>query len=248
MKHKIRYLLLGMILFSLCIPYLCFLLIDQQTLSMNKTWTGKQHDKELLENHEVAQALYTSFYGNESLKTSYDLTNISQYNEEHLSVLRPIIHSFETEINTFIKDGIIKKEYLKLSEEEPFTIPFGTLQISENETGTHHLDIIYSMENGYVEEATFTLDKKSNKIIGFTITNPNATSFTTKQKYTHLRKFISYLDLNDIEDWTQIEGSFSSYQLRAELCISEVHDDKTKSYTVSFMPIGRHENSQIIFR
>lgn len=227
---------------SLFLPLLYFQMVDQDSLTRNHSWIGKQNDKDLLEKYTILNSLYTSFYS-EEIRNDYNITDTSSYTTEEINNIKEVLSSYETEVMMLINQAIVPYEYLELNEDEPYAITFGTLQLSKKEYGMHHLNQIFHMNNDIVKEAEFTLDQQTKKITSIMIVNPQVVSYSQEQTKSLLWKFITYLGLNEIDDWNFNKQSYESYRARLQIYLNVQDNGATKIMTIGSCAIGMYEQN-----
>lgn len=242
MKTKIRCFLLLGVVSSLFLPLLYFQMIDQDTLTHNHSWIGKQNDKDLLEKYTILNGLYTSFYS-EEIRKDFDVTNTSNYALEDQTTINEVLSNYEHEVMSLIKQTIIPYEYVELKQDEPYTISFGTLQLSEKDNGMHHFDQIFHMNNDIVKEAAFSMDQQTKKITNIIITNSNVVTYTNEQIKSLLWNYITYLGLHEIDDWIYNNGFYESYRARLQIYLHMQDNGATKLLTIGICAIGMNEQN-----
>lgn len=245
--NRKTYGFLGVILLlTLWFPWLLFLLQDQFTLNRSYALQDTASSHDLMETYPVIAQIYADFYDGAppyEKEGQYDLTDISTYEKEIQETLKEHIQAMELAITDLILANVITPNIL-LQSNSQYEISFGTLSAFSSLSNSSYLTQTFSIDGEYVRSSDFHYLINSNKITSIHITNEKISRISEKQQKEMAKAMISYLGLEDIEDWTATEYGFESYQAKLQInCDVTTYGIGYANLDISVSPLGQYRQT-----
>lgn len=241
---NVRYLAIGTLLLSLFTPLLFFQINDRFFTPQKVEWNSKVAI-DLRKTYPIIDSIYHNYYRSnalESISISYDVTDISIYEETIQTNLVSLRNSYTNAINELLVNKVIPYSYLDLKQDETFQVTFGTVvNNAEKKEGYYDLTQYFQIEKDLIKSMTYRLDAATNKITSASFTSPNVSILNESEMKTQLWNYIKYLGLDNIEDWSYREHAYESYQAKLQVYgeTSIVAPDNT--YEMGICPLGQYK-------
>ena len=145
-----------------------------------------------------------------------------------------------------MKQGILAPKYLNQQTDE-YNIRFGTLHQSLSTIqGYYTLNQIFSIAEDKVISNETTILMNSKKLLRLSVTNDQVKQLTKKQQIKIAKKLIHYYELENINDWTENEFGYESYQAKLQIyCDMISYDDSNPTLMMGIVPLGQYRASSI---
>lgn len=242
MKNK-RILGIGVLIFSICLPSVVFKAYDFYVFHKEVQWKDASIEHEIKEKHPIIQEVYYKYFNYNYVdvddKDSFSIKKQNEYTQRKRDKFSKIQSLFEKEIDRMIKKGVLSYKYFEMEELSQFQLPFGTIGDDQLEDGEYDLDIIFRIPvDNYI---SFIYNKKTSLITDFSISNRYINNLKEKDIQKILKGYLSYLGLDDIEDWKWTQYGYESTLAKLQLYYrKDIGEDGIGRLWIYFQPYGTY--------
>ena len=247
MKHK-SMLCMIVLLLTFLLPWLVFQVMDRIDQSEFHTSEKLITDHGLMDTYPIISDIYANYYNEftQNEDVVYDYTDLSIYQQPQQDRLQKIKALLEQELSTWMKQGILAPKYLNQQTDE-YNIQFGTFHQSLSTIqGYYTLNQIFSIAEDKVISNETTILMNSKKLLRLSVTNDQVKQLTKKQQIKIAKKLIHYYELENINDWTENEFGYESYQAKLQIyCDMISYDESNPTLMMGIVPLGQYRASSI---
>lgn len=247
---KIKIICLLVVVLTIICPLMMFHVVDYIDQSKSYEMPKASIDDLLIKKHPIISSIYQEFYSSvDHGYFHYDYTDISIYNKDEHVKLKQIKEDLEKEIKSFLSHQVIKPAYLN-QKEDTYTISFGSLysRLDQKEKA-FYLDQIFSLNDAGSNSITWNFLTDVKKIYGISITQETMKLPSENDQKEIAWAFISYLGLDDLDDWNYTAYGYESYASKLQVYCDVIQFDKHQiTIEIGICPLGQHnQNHSYIF-
>lgn len=242
--NRKTYLILGVILLlSIMFPWCLFQLQDHFTLHRSYAMHNTTSSHDLMETYPIIAEIYADFYDDVSPGNKggqYQLSELDSYDEQVQEKLRNRISTMEQAITDMVTANVLTPVILNQNSSQ-YEIHFGTLTAFSSTSKSCTLEQTFSIDGDHVRSSEFNYVTNSHKIIKARIYNEAISSISEKQQKEMAKAMISYLGLEDIDDWTATDHGYESYQAKLQInCDVNQYGIGYACLELSVSPLGQY--------
>lgn len=219
--------ILGIIIIVLALSMPVFVNSMQDYYIFNRLVPLKNNQtQEILKTHPVISQIYQQVYENPIEENYYVVKEKESYAVEQQEFITKMQTIYANEIQKLVDYEILSYEILEVSKIEPSQIDFGTITKRQSNTILYQ---VYRMSRQDDKSISYQMDNETNKIIDIFLQQKQQLSFTKQQLQQLAWQMITYLELDDIEDWTYNQDGYESNiaKLRISCTIEKYIDNYT---------------------
>lgn len=245
MKRKIYILLPILLILSFLLPMLVFYLQDWHDIQKDYHFDQIYVSSDITKKYPIISEIYASFYSQgESTENDnqylIDFSSASPKEQENYADIKAL---YEQEVNTLIAKTILSDRLVN-NDENMYTIDFGILVLKNRHL--YNLSQIFSMEQNRVVSTSFDLLKESKKIIALDISNAAVDYLTKEDCKEMMQAMISYLGLEEIEDWSFTDNGYESYTAKLQIYYEiRNYGEDYSTLEIAAIPLGQHSLNNV---
>lgn len=243
MKIKIICFLV-MVLTILC-PLLLFQVQDYMDQTKSYAMPHTSIDDIVLKKHPIIASIYNEFYSSvDNDYFNYDYTDISVYTKDEQDELKQIKKDLEKEINSVLSYHVIKPEHLN-QKENTYSIHFGTLYSHlDKKEKSLFLEQIYTLDDFGSNSVNWKFLTDVKKIYGISVTQETMNLPTEKEQKEITWAFLSYLGLDDLDNWNYTAYGYESYASKLQVYCDVIQFSKHQTtIEIGICPLGQHNRN-----
>ena len=242
--NRKTYLILGVILLlTVMFPWCLFQLQDHFTLNRSYAMQDTTSSHDLMEAYPIIAEIYADFYDDVSSNNRgglYQLSELDSYDEQAQKEIKDRISTMEQAITDMLTANVLTPVILNQSSSQ-YEIRFGTLTAFSSISKSCSLEQTFSIDGDHVRSSEFNYVTNSHKIIKARICNEAISGISEKQQKEMAKAMISYLGLEDIDDWTATDYGYESYQAKLQInCDVIQYGIGYACLEISVSPLGQY--------
>ncbi|MFR1599611.1 MAG: hypothetical protein ACLSUR_17570 [Coprobacillus cateniformis] len=242
---KTKFICLLVVLFTILCPLMMFEIQDYIDQSRSYAMPDTSIDDLLIKKHPIISSVYQEFYSSvQHDYFTYNYTDISIYNKDEQDKLKQIKKDLEKEINSVLSYHVIKPAYLN-QKEDTYSIHFGSLYSHlDKQEKAYYLEQIFSLNETGSNSVTWNFLNDVKKIYGITITQETMKIPSQKDQKDIAWAFISYLGLDDLDDWNYTAYGYESYASKLQVYCDVIQFDNHQiTIDIGICPLGQHNRN-----
>lgn len=240
MKNK-RIFGIGVLVISICLPSVVFKAYDYYVFHKEVQWKDASIEHEIKEKHPIIQEIYYKYFDDTYVddRDTFSIKRQDEYTKEKRDKFSKIQSLFEKEINRMIQNDVLSYKYFEMEESSQFKLPFGTIGDDCLEDGKYDLDMTFRIP---VDNCMmFIYNKKTSLITDFFISNRYINNLKEKDIRKMLHGYLTYLNLDDIEDWKWTQYGYESSLAKLQLYYrQDINEDGIGQLSIYFQPYGTY--------
>ncbi|MEG0367279.1 MAG: hypothetical protein RR585_10610 [Coprobacillus sp.] len=211
-RLKVRIMWFALMVGICCLPVIVFIIQDTLVMEKSVQWSQQDNEYEIARNHPIISSLYSQYYSTYQSAQSPEYNIKNDLNQgKHKDIITKLQGYFNEEINQLLEYNVIPYELIELKYNEKFKADFGYIHdFSQELNRTLYLTQYYRLHTDNDVNTSYEYDQFSKKIKSLSIENKAINKLTTQELQTLCWNMVSYLELDDIDDWKYTSGAYES--------------------------------------
>lgn len=200
-----------------CLPLVVFMIQDSFVIGKTTQWSQQNEEYEIARNHPIISSLYSKYYSPGSYTSDIAEYNIKEAlsQDKNQEKIKQFQAYFDEEINKLLEYKVIPYGLIELQDKEKFTTDFGYIRdFSKELNRSLYLQQYFRLHTDNDISTSYEYNMYAKKINKIGISNKQVNDLSDKQLQDICKKMISYLELDDIDDWEYSNSGYISQKAK----------------------------------